>query len=220
MTLSNYANNIFAVQEMVNNCAMEILNAHADYEHGRSVRKQAQANNDEYNELVDAYNLLLSKAKRLAQFHREAQNNNASLQEHISTINHQYNELVGDNQNLYNALAQKDDEIQFLKTQLKSIDQELQKSKAEVKNLSETVFTFTLVNTILSTRTTALKNIMDSWEDGKIYQKQSFINALKEAAKKVDFAKNQVPTTTSVEAFAYLENSNKSLFKKLQNLSV
>ena len=220
MTLSNYANNIFAVQEMVNNCAMEILNAHADYEHGRSVRKQAQANNDEYNELVDAYNLLLSKAKRLAQFHREAQNNNASLQEHISTINHQYNELVGDNQNLYNALSQKDDEIQFLKTQLKSIDQELQKSKAEVKNLSETVFTFTLVNTILSTRTTALKNIMDSWEDGKIYQKQSFINALKEAAKKVDFAKNQVPTTTSVEAFAYLENSNKSLFKKLQNLSV
>lgn len=220
MTLSNYANNIFAVQEMVNNCAMEILNAHADYEHGRSVRKQAQANNDEYNELVDAYNLLLSKAKRLAQFHREAQNNNASLQEHISTINHQYNELVGDNQNLYNALSQKDDEIQFLKTQLKSIDQELQKSKAEVKNLSETVFTFTLVNTIFSTRTTALKNIMDSWEDGKIYQKQSFINALKEAAKKVDFAKNQVPTTTSVEAFAYLENSNKSLFKKLQNLSV
>lgn len=220
MTLSNYANNIFAVQEMVNNCAMEILNAHADYEHGRSVRKQAQANNDEYNELVDAYNLLLSKAKRLAQFHLEAQNNNASLQEHISTINHQYNELVGDNQNLYNALSQKDDEIQFLKTQLKSIDQELQKSKAEVKNLSETVFTFTLVNTIFSTRTTALKNIMDSWEDGKIYQKQSFINALKEAAKKVDFAKNQVPTTTSVEAFAYLENSNKSLFKKLQNLSV
>ena len=220
MTLSNYANNIFAVQEMVNNCAMEILNAHADYEHGRSVRKQAQANNDEYNELVDAYNLLLSKAKRLAQFHREAQNNNASLQEHISTINHQYNELVGDNQNLYNALSQKDDEIQFLKTQLKSIDQELQKSKAEVKNLSETVFTFTLVNTILSTRTTALKNIMDSWEDGKIYQKQSFINALKEAAKKVDFAKNQVPTTTSVEAFAYLEKSNKSLLKKLQNLSI
>ena len=220
MTLSNYANNIFAVQEMVNNCAMEILNAHADYEHGRSVRKQAQANNDEYNELVDAYNLLLSKAKRLAQFHREAQNNNASLQEHISTINHQYNELVGDNQNLYNALSQKDDEIQFLKTQLKSIDQELQKSKAEVKNLSETVFTFTLFNTILSTRTTALKNIMDSWEDGKIYQKQSFINALKEAAKKVDFAKNQVPTTTSVEAFAYLEKSNKSLLKKLQNLSI
>ncbi len=220
MTHLNYANNVFAVQEMVNNCAMEILNAHADYEHGRSVRKQAQANNDEYNELVDAYNLLLSKAKRLAQFHREAQNNNASLQEHISTINHQYNELVGDNQNLYNALSQKDDEIQFLKTQLKSKDQELQKSKAEVKNLSETVFTFTLVNTILSTRTTALKNIMDSWEDGKIYQKQSFINALKEAAKKVDFAKNQVPTTNSVEAFAYLENSNKPLFKKLQNLSV
>ncbi len=220
MTHLNYANNVFAVQEMVNNCAMEILNAHADYEHGRSVRKQAQANNDEYNELVDAYNLLLSKAKRLAQFHREAQNNNASLQEHISTINHQYNELVGDNQNLYNALSQKDDEIQFLKAQLKSKDQELQKSKAEVKNLSETVFTFTLVNTILSTRTTALKNIMDSWEDGKIYQKQSFINALKEAAKKVDFAKNQVPTTNSVEAFAYLENSNKPLFKKLQNLSV
>lgn len=98
---------------------MEILNAHADYEHGRSVRKQAQANNDEYNELVDAYNLLLSKAKRLAQFHREAQNNNASLQEHISTINHQYNELVGDNQNLYNALSQKDDEIQFLKNSIK-----------------------------------------------------------------------------------------------------
>lgn len=220
MTLSNYANNIFAVQEAVNNCAMEILNAHADYEHGRSVRKQAQANNDEYNELVDAYNLLLSNAKRLAQFHSEEQNNNASLQEHISTINHQYNELVGDNQNLYNALSQKDDEIQFLKAQLKSKDQELQKSKAKVKDLSETVFTFTLVNTILSTRTTALKNIMDSWEDGKIYQKQSFINALKEAVKKVDFAKNQVPTTNSVEAFAYLENSNKSLFKKLQNLSV
>lgn len=220
MSNFNYANNIFAVQEAVNNCAMEILNAHADYEHGRSVRKQAQANDDEYNELVDAYNVLLAKAKKLAQFHREAQNNNASLQEHISTINQQYNELVDDNQNLSNAFSQKDDEIQSLKAQLKIKDQELQKSKAEVKNLSETVFTFTLVNTILSTQTTALKNVLDSWEDGKIYQKQGFINALKEAAKKVDFAKNQVPTTNSIEAFAYLENSNKPLFEKLQNLSL
>lgn len=216
----NYANNIFSVQDAVNRCAMDILNAHADYEHNRAAQKQVQTDNDEYNELVDSYNKLLAKAKELAQYHREEKSQNVSLQQHIVSIQQQCNELMEENQNLSNAFSQKDDEVLSLKAQLKAKDQELQKAKSEVKKLGETVFTFTLVNTILSTRATALKNVLSNWKEGKIHQKHGFINALKEEAKKADFAKNQIPATNSVEAFAYLENNNKPLFEKLQDFSL
>lgn len=219
MTGINYANNIFGVQEIVNNCATDILNAHADYENSRNIRKQAQADDDEYNQLVDAYNVLLAKAKKIAQYHREEQNQNASLQERIASTYQQNEQLVQENQELSNIASHNGNEILALKAQLKTKDQELQKTKEEVMNLRETVFTFTLVNTILSTNSTALKNVLNGWNDSNIYKKQGFINVLKDEVKKADFAKNQIPATNSVEAFAYLKSNNKPLFDKLQNFS-
>ncbi len=220
--MPNFANNIFAAQELANNCATEILNAYADYENDRSSRKQArqaQADNDDYNQLVDEYNILLAKAKQIAQYHREAQNHNASLIQANTSLHQQNAALVEDNESLTNTFSQKDDEILSLKAQLKIKDQELQKAKAETEKLRETVFTFTLVNTVLSTKATALKNVLSNWREGNIYQKQSFVNALRSEVGKVDYAKNQIPTTNSIEAFAYLESNNKPLFDKLQSIS-
>lgn len=210
--MPNYANNIFAVQQMANNCATDILNAYADYENSRSSIKQIQADNDDYNELVDAYNVLLAKAKELAQYHHQEQNENASLQRTNT-------KLARDNHDLLNECSKKDDEIVSIKAQLEVQDRELQSFKVETERLSETVFTFTLVNTILSSKAAALKNVLTKWNDMHVFKKQSFINALKEENRKVDFEKNRIPTTNSVEASAYLESHNKPLFNKLQSIS-
>lgn len=210
--MTNYANNIFAVQEMVNNCASEILESYANYENSRTAQKQAQNDNDEYNQLVDDYNNLLAKARKIAQYHREAESQNNKLNQ----IN---SDLVQQNQNLAALHNEKDGEILALKELLRVKDNELQNAKKEAENLRETVFTFTLVNTILSSKANALKNVLNSWSEANIYKKEGFIKALKKEVVQVDYAKNQIPATNSVEAFAYLESNNKPLFDKLKNIS-
>lgn len=211
--MPNYANSIFLAQELANNCASEILNSYANYENSRNNQKQEQIENDEYNQLVDSYNRLLEKAKEIASYHKEAQQQNAILQQNNDQV-------AQENLQLFGVCADKDSEIKNLKSLLQSKDVELNQVKSEVEKLRETVFTFTLVNTIMSTKVTALKNVLNNWNEINIYKKQGFINAIKEEVKKTDYAKNKIPTTNSVEATAYLESNNKPLFDKLKELSI
>lgn len=211
--MPNYADSIFLGHALAQNCATDIFKAYAEYENSLAKQKKVALEDNEYNELVDRYNNLLNNAKEIAEFYRNSQEKIDLLQKSCIQVENEKSNLLLSN-------SEKDAEISRLKNLLNNKETQLNQSKVELDKLRETVFTFTLVNTILSTRATALKSVVNNWIDGNVYKKQSFINALKVEVKNADYAKNKIPATNSIEAFAYLESTNKPLFDKLKSLSL
>lgn len=216
--MSNYANSIFAAQQMQMQCANDILEAHRKYENSL-IREQQNNQQDsiytEYNLLVDEFNELLRHSRSLAASLKEAR-------EGIDNAKTYFDQVDGLVHSLNEEVEAKNNTIQNLSNRLneKNIQADKQQSDFLVKEdqMRETIFNLTLVNTVLSTQALAVKHIVNEWQDGKVYQKHNFLKSMQEQTKLLDFNKNKSGSTNSTEAITYLKLNNHPVFLKVLEL--
>jgi chromosome segregation ATPase len=208
----NYANAIFTAQKMQMDCANDILEAHRRYEESLEQPKQQNNIYNDYNLLVEDYNRLLQHARSLAASLKDSNNC-------LDNAKEQFDVMSARIEALENIVNNKNTVIQDLSNQLDQKNKEADDLKSDIEQqqdqMRETIFTLTLVNTVLSTQSLALKSIVNQWEEGKVFQKQYFIKRMQEASRQLDFEKNKSGSTNSTEAIAYLKINNAPVFKKV-----
>lgn len=215
----NHVNAVFALQAMQMQCANEVLDAHRDYEESLVRQQQNTIEQDsiynDYNGLVDDYNKLLRHARSLAASLKKSNEciDNAKQQfdlmdAHIASLNEQ----IEDKNNRIRDLS---DELNNKTVQVEHLQSNLLKNEDQMR---ETIFTLTLVNTVLSTQSLAFKAVINEWSEGKVYQKHKFLTNMQEKIKQLDLSKNKSGSTNSTEAIAYLKLNNQAVFLKVFDL--
>lgn len=212
----NHVNAVFATQAMQMQCANEILEAHRNYEESL-IRKQQENNEqneiyNDYNSLVDDYNKLLHHARLLASSLKDS---NECLDKAIE----QFDSMNANIASLIEQIEDKDNSIQDLSNKVDSKTIQVQQLESNLlkkeDQMRETIFTLTLVNTVLSTQSLALKGVINEWHEGKVYQKHNFLMNMQEQIKQLDLSKNKSGSTNSTEAIAYLKLNNQAVFLKV-----
>lgn len=194
-------NSLLVTQQMQMQCANDILEAHLRYEKSLEQEQfvgQHDSIYDDYNALVEEYNNLLQHAKLMASALRKS---NECLHQTEQKIEQQ-DAVIKD---LSSEINKKDNEAKLMKL-------DFQKQQDQMR---ESFFVLSLVNTVLSTQSLTIKNILNEWDDKKVYQKRNFLNKMLEIRRFFDFEKNKLGNTNSTEAIAYLKLNNSAVFNKV-----